>query len=317
MEPFRRVGAGDSARKQHRARCSGDCRRSRVSTTDRTATIRKKSKLSAELFVESLLQRNIFDRFTGQALDAFAKSSTEKIAGVLCDIYESNSQPESGDGGPDFVDRIWIDPKTGLPRKSGTWQKTESGEEPLFITDEIQFNVDTMPAEFVMEIPDGYEVTEVPELSDELSAVGSGSAGNTSLATWYAFNIDDRAVLLCWSQHDRVDGEKHWFAREPEIWLEFAGQFRACENKLISTAQTSGKQWRWTLFIPTDRKPISNEYLRMQIHDNGSTVFTGKLPLRFPEQRLGSIIDQASALGNQDAERFTLDQIRSQFGTQN
>ena len=100
----------------------------------------------------------------------------------------------------------------------------ESGAEKIVSSDVIQVDVEPPATLFSFQAPEGYEVTTVKEAKVakngvKLFPVAQAGSGSTWLASWHSFNINERAVLACWFQHDITEGEKLPFARPPEFEL--------------------------------------------------------------------------------------------------
>lgn len=271
-----------------------------------------------ELMVESQIQASLASRFLQGPLEQYRKVRSEEVEDVLCDLYEYKAR-QSHFGGKH---RVWINPLTGLPVKSETYVIVGDGNEELMMSETIAVNVEPPSSLFSFLVPDGYLETKLDnKKSAELTAagvklfpIGSGGSDTTWLATWHGLNIDNRAVLVCWSQYDTVEEQKKWFAREPEFELSLGNQMRPCRVETLTNNSVDETQWRWSLIFPEDGKPLGNDLLQFRVSDKRTQAEQELKPLRFPRKRLREIILEAQRRtlpDDSEQELFTLKQIES------
>ncbi len=268
----------------------------------------------AELLVESFIQSSLANRFLQGPPEHYRKVRSEKVQGVLCDVYEYNQQEPTLAG----IHRVWLNPLTGIPVKSESSNVDEAGNEKLFSSETIQVDVEPPMPLFSFEAPEGYEDTTKDAANSKiadikLSPYGSGGSGTTWLAAWHGFNINDRAVLACWFQYDTNDDkEKEYFARQPQIELYQGNTVRTCREHTVSNNHVNKAQWRWSLILPEDGKPIGECLLRLKVADKKTRTAQELKPLRLSPERLREILLEAQrrTLPNESQQKlFTLEDL--------
>ena len=227
----------------------------------------------------------------------YKQVAVEEVNGVRTFVYEQVTRRE---GAPGFRSVVWLNPRTGLPVKSALYRLEASGEEKVqFLFDQIDVNQPPPAHLFTFRAPDGYQVDKAPARRSvsELYSLGSGATGTHRLSGLFAFNIEDRAVLLCWSYENGASPALTEEALEnhlPRMTITAGAGNRACSQRFLRSDQGKGETWRWSLVVPEDRKPITEDVLDlvMKIPQKGQMTVSAH-PLRFPRERLAEIIQRA------------------------
>ncbi|MCA9236830.1 MAG: hypothetical protein KDA44_15245, partial [Planctomycetales bacterium] len=286
--------------------------------------------LQTELMVETGLQISEIEQMIGGLPGDFQRVGTEKTGEVWCDVYEQVLH----DDPLQFTKRIWIDPTTGLPtRVLVTTQSPGREPERLFEYTEIRANAAPPERLFALQVPDGYELVEpttaaATALPDDHAATdqptnppigsfSSGSAGASTVSQWVGINIDDAAVLTCWSQWSVVDGEKQWFLDEPQIELNGVAK-RPCREQPLWETTSGDVRWRWSLIRPVDGRPLDGAELSFNLDDvDGGSMRLTIHPLAFPEPRLAEIVEAVQRRSLTDAasagQVLSLQQLRQKL----
>ena len=250
--------------------------------------------LQTELMVETGLQISEVEQLLGGVPQDYVRVGTEKIGDAWCDLYEI----VRNEGAMRFTKRVWIDPDTGLPARV-LLSSARQGETPEPVYECTEIRADAAPPErlFAFQVPEGYETVEgtnadAPETPEQppIGAFSSGTAGAHTVAQWVGVNIDDRAVLACWSQWS-VDGDgKAWFTIAPKIELVGATS-RACVEQPLWETTSGDVRWRWSLIRPADGRSLAGDELMFEVRDlqDGTMTLTVH-PLAFPESRLAEIV---------------------------
>ncbi len=294
-----------------------------VSHNDQKATLANVADdvFRNEMLVESFIQSSLANKFLQGPPEYYRKVRSEKVQGVLCDVYEYDPQEYVLAG----RHRVWLNPLTGIPMKSESSNVDESGNEKLFRSEIIRVDVEPPIPLFSFQAPEGYEATSHEATSkqvanfnpssNKLSPYGEGGSDTTWLGTWHCFNINDRAVLACWFQYDTNDKkEKEYFARQPKIVLYQGNTSRTCREHTLSTNSVDKSQWRWSLILPEDGKPIGEYMLRLKVADKRTNTTQELKPLRLSRERLQEILLEAQrrTLPNESQQKlFTLEDLEA------
>ena len=86
-------------------------------------------------------------------------------------------------------------------QKSRRTTSVETGQKTLMeLFDRIEVNVSADTAGLSFEPPKDYKISRTPPTKTEnpLQSAGYGTNGDVLMNVWHCFNIDDKAILLCW-----------------------------------------------------------------------------------------------------------------------
>jgi outer membrane lipoprotein-sorting protein len=302
-----------------------------IDKENKTATFRRANKLQSELMVEGSLQQRLLDEFGEGDLGDFENVATERIKDVVCDVYElkSNSQPGGRHvDGPEksirFRTRLWLNPQNGMPVKAASYSIEPNGtEEILWEWTEIGINVEPPEGMFSFEVPAGYERVEgEPTSPFTAMATMNGGGGisdngkSASISSGVALNIDDQAVLYCWSLKTSGKDGPQWFESHPEFGLEGV-QYRPCHEITLRSDKNADEQVRWSLIVPRDGQRLNGAPLRMLFWLGRSSSSMEAQPLKFDEQRLPGLVEEVQRrtlpAGANAAEIWSLDELRAKF----
>jgi outer membrane lipoprotein-sorting protein len=291
-------------------------RRLSVSTNDRTATETTVTPIQNELSTEMLIQIEVPQQLLSGHLRDFVKMGAETVNGALCDVYEYS-----------FFDvtkakkRLWLDPRTGLPVRIACYDVDKAGREtPTQIIDHVEVNVAASATGLLFNPPKDYRVTKAPRPKnvDPLQpvAIASGSNDDVSLGVWQCFNIDDKAVLLCWYCEAKSGPKTAGATILPEFLL--AGT-HPCNHKEIASTDAGGHHWNWSLVWPGQGgERIGNGgFSVVRRQKQGGRLTMGFVPLHLKEDRLKAILEEIQRTTNtrmQDSSSpFSLDTLRAQL----
>ena len=176
---------------------------------------------------------------------------------------------------------------------------------------------------FDFESPPGYAVIEADLDLDKFRRVAT-SFNDRQAIIGIAFNIDRRAILLCWAYVDRT-GE---IATEPGLHDEVnraimsAGPADLAESwrfdqKLLRVDSGKDHHWRWSLLVPSEGDAFLGDVFYNFAFDAGEgDLYIVLKPLYFDDGfELADLIEQVQALtlaadpGPHDV--ITLERIRS------
>lgn len=265
-------------------------RRLRVSHDKKTAVLTSPvDPLQNELSIESALQVSEAGQLMSRNPGAFEQVGTERVDGKWCDIYQSKPREDLG-----FWRRIWIDPSKELPVRVVGYIRGEDNEEELdYEYTEIHANVDPPPALFSFEVPNGYEITEVKDAPKTRIVQPSGSCGGFQYhaADWIALNIDDRAVLVCWSQWFQDKDKQIFFHDAPKLVLEGSPD-RPCTEHILYETISGDIRWRWSLVVSDDNKPLAKRTLAIKFRHPNASISLSEQPLVFAEPRLSEMVEK-------------------------
>lgn len=284
-----------------------------VSDNDKTAIEVPVAAMQNELSTEMLLQMELPQQWLSGRPHDFVKTGTETVNNVLCDVYE-HSFDESK-----MKSRLWLDPKTGFPVKVALYDIGQTGKETLVVLfDHVEVNISAKATGLPFDPPKGYKVQKFPPTQmANLSLEPTGSASNdrVSLGLWHCFNIDDKAVLLCW-YCESPSGSKTGDATIP---LEFLAGTRPCDHKEIASVDVDGHHWNWSLAWPkrSGERIGNNEFSVVHRSKKRGQLSMVDYPLRLREDRLKAILEAVQRTKRTDqpgsSKPFSLDSIRAQI----
>lgn len=296
------------------ARVGDESRTMLIDHDGKRAIISPTDKLGAELSVESMFQQSLIEKLGQGAPDHFAPAGSEHVRGVMCDVYEHADDPQSP---MPSRTKLWLDPRNGMPVKMVVFSIEPDGDEPFWEWDDIAVNVDAPPEMFSFAVPEGYEKIEVDSAATGPSGGGSAGSSNQWVNSWIGLNIDDQAVLFCWSLKTIEKDGPQWFKKPPEFLLEGA-QNRPCDEIALRTDEDD-PHWRWSLIVPRDRLPVGAQPLRMICKHERTTSIMGATPLVFAEARLAKLVKEVQRrtlpAGAAESEIWTLPELRAKLAT--
>jgi hypothetical protein len=201
----------------------------------------------------------------------------------------------------------------------------KAGQERMFsLCDRIEINVSANDKGLSFAPPEGYQVTRKDDANPLSRLASSRSPSSGKLTSGYYLNIDEKAVLVCWAC-DTGSGDK---IGHGEVTF-LIGQDRECNNIKMATVQIDGREWNWSLVFPKESgERIGSDGLKIispwnKSHSGGVPNAPLRFsdvqiaPLRFPEERLRSIIEEiqlATKTVPAGGKPFTLDMLRARLG---
>ena len=259
----------------------------------------------SELKTEQIFQNQILPALFDGSRGDFVKTGSEMVGDIRCDVYEGRWV---------FKTRVWLNPKSGLPVRIAYYDKIPTGEEKMFsLIDRIEVNVSASEKGLSFAVPEDYQVTRNDE-ANPLNRLGSSKNALGKLTSGYYLNIDEKAVLVCWAC-DTGSGEKMGHG-EVTFML---GQNRECNSTKMATVDINGREWNWSLVSSKEKEErIGSDGLKVfppwDKSYKGGVQYT---PLRFPEKRLRSVIEEiqlATKTVPEGGKPFTLDMLRVRLG---
>lgn len=275
------------------------------------------TRLAAELEVERLMQQTLIEQLIGRPPAEYRPVERVELNGVPTVRYECHAQP---DDRMRIHHVIWLSTETGLPIQAGSFLVNGAGaKRPLVVFDQIKTNTGPEPHMFSFKAPADYRVERMPQPL-EPNPLGSATAGDSSLAVWFAFAVSERSVLLCW-KHDIDVGTDIPEAVEnrkvPTIRLVSDSGQRPCEQHILASHERPGQTWHWSVVIPTDGEPFaSNEALELTTRTSAGRARLELQLLRLPRKRLSELVLAVQRLTGPDEKRtssLTLEQIESRI----
>jgi hypothetical protein len=283
-----------------------------VNHQDKTVLTGKEIPLVAELTTRMFFQMMLPDQLIGRGIVGYKKVGKEIARGILSDVYELVGR----DGGRRV---IWIDQATGLPLQSAMYERAKGEDEKQVMALTIVTNAARPAQGLSLEPPAGYAVVHRDRTPQESLGVGSATSGSESAGVLLALNIDDRAILLCWTHYVRDQGAivendlGGAVGRPIPLRVESIDGKRSYQaHHLRADPWVEGRHARWSLLVPQDRRAGIGD--TCMIVENQQMHFRCEFsPLRFDRNRLGQIIMESQKLmlsrDTAPAEVFNLDQL--------
>jgi hypothetical protein len=244
--------------------------------------------LDAELFVEDQLQISEMDRIISGMPQDYERIGTETVRDVWCDIYQSKVRNRNL-----LWQRIAINPTNGLPTRVTIMERGSDGkDESVCEYVEIRADADPPPGMFPVKVPSGFATTEIKDQPNDRKIVEgiSNMSGKQQVALWAALNIDDRGILLCWSQSTEDKGKQRWFHDVCRFVLHSTPKRECTEHKLYETV-SGDTRWRWSLIAPNDKKSIGFNSLSVGLRKGRGPALSARA-LMFTEDRLDEIVER-------------------------
>ncbi len=261
---------------------------------------------TSELMVELMIQSLTFEQLVHGPTDQFSKVRTEYANGVKCDVYEQKLGGLSD--GQGTLQRIWLNPRNGLPVRVDIFHLSSGAEPQLALTlSNILANEDAPDNLFPLE----HDHALIPREFAGIEAVGFSSAGPARLGTWYALQLSSTKALVCWTQHIMVDDDIRWFTHEPKFSLAGQESNAVLEVENLREFSSNGVRWRWSLISLSGEEQFSGTTIRATVTYDGNSASGEILPLQFPEDRLQEAFDvmQELTLGATGDNVLTLDSL--------
>ena len=274
----------------------------RVFVDDKKAWVDNMPPIASELSTEQIFQHQVLPALLDGSRGDFVKTGSEMVGDTRCDVYEGRWV---------FKTRVWFDPRSGLPMQIAYYGVAKTGQEEMHVAfDHIEVNVSAAEKGLSFAVPEDYQVTRNDE-ANPLNRLGSSKNSLGKLTSGYYLNIDEKAVLVCWAC-DTGSGEKMGHG-EVTFML---GQNRECNNTKMATVNINGREWNWSLVSSKEKEErIGSDGLKVfPFWDKSRKSSVQYTPLRFPEKRLRSIIEEiqlATKTVPEGGKPFTLDMLRA------
>ena len=146
-----------------------------------------------------------------EMLDLYEIIGSEEIDGEVYDIWEFVIENESDNSMAMNVKmQSWLSPVTGDIAQVIVWSKLNGKEwSKLGHITEFEIDLEVSDEDFVMAVPQGYELTNTLETAPE-NSVGGGvmcGTGKYYLQGHILFAMGDGSIIACWSSRDPKSDE--------------------------------------------------------------------------------------------------------------
>lgn len=223
-----------------------------VDHTNKKCTIGKEHPLSVKM-------RGSFDNELADLKNSkeYKKVREEKVGDTLTHVYE-RTMTQAGPG-VKFV--VWLDPATGIPVRLSFYLMAGDKEQLMADLTEFMANAEPKPGMFDFTPPAGYEVIEKDRDADDIGGGSRASGQRGTAMTRFAFDIDERAFLVCWALYERAeDGQiieqgLDLKRGQPVVipGVNISGPISYNHYHLITLKDNDEDfHWRWTLLTPKD-----------------------------------------------------------------
>ncbi len=280
----------------------------------RECTTGAEDELFARMRSASLLQHRVVPALSGDASQQYQVLRSELINGVHIDVMEQVK--EWGN----LLSRrlIWYDAVIGLPLKTQVFRSRKPNPPHLIMEyDDIGLNP---PPEIRRRIgmspPPGYQIIHRDRDPRDYRAASGLHMGLRGVLR-FVFNVDNRAILVCWTYY-HVD-------RPGEADLGTQPSLAVTRQQDSSADWTDGPQrirddfddgvpWYWSILIPKDEDAlIGTGFYLFALHLGEYRTGFGIRPLRFAPDELDELVElcQRRTLGPGAAadSEFTLDDV--------
>lgn len=294
-----------------------------IDPEQKTCTTGKEIPLAAELKVEESLQILFADQFLGGLNVGYKKTGTQTVNGIAADVYEHILS--LGDKARARI-VLLLNPATGLPIQATSYQQIPGQPDRIwFSLTDIEPNV-SVPANLLsFDPPAGYKVVQHDREPSDIGRDGGVNVNKVKATIRFAFDIDGRAILLCWAHYDG--------SQSPALEDDLQGP-AGRKLKLTPTSSTEGRKydhyflradaadkfhWRWSLVVPTTAgATLDGDEPRLEFKAKpGGTGTMVIQPFRFPRERLADIILRTQRLtlpeGAPADAALTLEQIEARI----
>ena len=288
----------------HTGYCASDGRRYiNVDHKSRTCTLGNDAPLAAELQTANSFEVLLPQQFLGGKPSEYTRTGTRELEAGRVDVYERRlSFPEDS---TTLRHEVWLDPTTGLPVRAAIYRSDKpDGTERLRVElREIAANIDPPAELFTFEPPAGYAVKYHDRQPDEIrGGGGSARAGDAHCAIRFMFNLNDRGILVCWAfwntsessyLEPNLDGPTGRQLSFPEL---SSTDGRRYTHHFLRADEGAEFHWRWSLIVPTDAMPISNDVLKLTFRSEYGMNSFALTPLRCHPDRLGDLVMETQKL---------------------
>ena len=270
----------------------------RVDQTKRECVTGKDVPLHVRLGVEMHMVQWA-QQYIGDLTVKATKLRSEQVGDVRTDVYERIVPERSGS--KRYL--IWFDPASGLPVQTKSFRTNQSGVERLTVQlDVIEADAPPPWDMFKFEPPQGFKIIRRDRTPEGMRMAGVVAGAGPGGILRIAFDIDDRAILLCWdmvSEKGRQDsGPKgddpnglgfDMVPMRPNATWPF-------DYHQLRIDRTEQHDWRWALLIPkSPQDTVSAQPFGFTFRVDKRTRL-GMNMLKLPPQRLAEMIDQVQAL---------------------
>ncbi len=293
-----------------------------VDPASKTCVTGEEIPVAAELKVEQMLQVLVSEELLGGLSAKYSKAGTQVVNGLQVDVYEY-VQPKASAEQTRIV--LYLNPATGLPLQVVVHKQVEGQPERAVasLTD-MEPNV-SIPADLLsFDPPAGFTVVQRDRQPDDIGGTVMYRSAEIKVVSRFAFNIDDRAILLCWAYYDKSQSP----AAEPDLGgpagrrleLTPVSQIpgRTYGNYILREDPADEFHWRWSLIVPEQPgAQLDGDEPRLAIKNkHGGGVKWTIQPLRMSSRdRLADIVARTQRLTlPADAPTdaiFTLEQIEA------
>ncbi len=200
---------------------------------------------------------------------------------------------------------LLLNPATGLPIQATSYQQMQGQpERTWFCLTDIEPNVPIPAGLLSFDPPAGYKVVQKDRQPEDIGRDGGVTVDRTRGAIRFAFNINERAILLCWALYDQsqspaVEEDLQESAGGPLKLVPVSNLEGRKYGHYMLRADPAGKfHWRWSLVVPAAAgATLDGDEPRLVF--KGKTGGTGVMviqPFRFPRDRLADIVVRTQRL---------------------
>lgn len=293
-----------------------------VDHLDRTCSTGRNYPFATQLYVAAFLEQTPRTLMLGDP-SSYQKLRREKIDGVLADVYESTSSTSREDRSRSVV---WLNPSTGVPVRMASYQQKEAQPERL-VVEHYLVEVDTPPPPelFTFEPPAGYKVIHKDRGPDSVHNGTGGRVNSVEHKFRFEFNINDRAILVCWAWYDT--SKTPYFEPDPsnppgqmddEMTLASSTNDRKYRLVPLRDDPADKFHWHWSLIVPEDGKPIGKDQPRLTLSNKrGTSAHVSSAWRRLSHDTLADFVLKAQRLtlpeGSPADAALTLEQIEAKI----
>lgn len=279
-----------------------------VQNHNKIAVVGASDPLAAELRGQFILQALMPAQLFGNATGNYRKTSTGDANETTGDCFQRRE--------PDGSRRVlWLDPRTHLPEQMALYQHGPRGEEQTALLSIYTNNNAPRSAETPMfDPPAGYTVIHQDQNIEAALGIGGGSAGDETCELLTELNLEDQAILICWSRYKQSNGVVSEQDLGGPVGRSLTLDVRADNGGTPYRAYHlrddawKGHHARWSLLVP--QKPLESiGPASTTIRVANSSIRLDIIPLRLPRNRLVQIVPQLQHITDPAGQTFTLDQL--------
>ncbi len=281
----------------------------------RTALHGDEDFFTAKMGVENMLQNELINQLVGGQEATVDDLGTTQLDGVATHHYQRTERRN------DRVVRrteIWIDPASGFPVRSESYVAGPSGALQLHMAYErIEPNAAPPGDLHAIEPPRDYAVAEQPRDPEAVHLAVARWQGHEAIVR-YAFNIDDRAVLICWAYAEAAG------TADPEAFLTPHRQMTlipegvadwTSDHRVMRVVPAGDRQWVWSLVVSEDTAAVDRGLFTAIFGQGEKPLRIHLRPLRFDPNELSDLLHEAQSRrpGAATAPPITMDSIREEI----